>query len=41
MRAREHLTKDTPDWRRATDIVLVADPTKEDLKAIAQETRGG
>ncbi len=41
MRAREHLTKDTPDWRRATDIVLVSEPSKEDLKAIAQETRGG
>jgi hypothetical protein len=26
MRARELLTKDTPDWRRATDIVLASRP---------------
>ena len=26
MRARDLLPKDTPEWRRATDIVLVADP---------------
>jgi predicted Zn-dependent protease len=41
MRAREQLTRDTPDWRRATDIVLTADPTKDDLKAIARDDRGG
>jgi predicted Zn-dependent protease len=36
MRSREFLTKDTPDWRRATDIILVSDPTKDDLRAIAR-----
>jgi len=36
MRAREMLTKDTPDWRRATDIVLVSKPTDEDLKEIGR-----
>ncbi|MBX7247588.1 MAG: M48 family metalloprotease [Caulobacteraceae bacterium] len=41
MRAREYLTKDTPDWRRATDIVLVSEPTPEDLRSLARETRGG
>jgi predicted Zn-dependent protease len=41
MRAREYLTKDTPDWRRATDIVLVSEPSQEDLRALARETRGG
>lgn len=41
MRAREHLTKDTPDWRRATDIVLVSEPTEADLRTLARETRGG
>lgn len=41
MRAREHLTKDTPDWRRATDIVLVSEPTESDLRTLARETRGG
>jgi predicted Zn-dependent protease len=35
LRARQLLTKDTPSWRRATDIVLVANPSKEDLRALA------
>lgn len=34
MRARQLLPKDTPEWRRATDIVLVADPSKDDLRAV-------
>ncbi|HTI66559.1 MAG TPA: M48 family metalloprotease [Caulobacteraceae bacterium] len=34
MRARELLQKNTPEWRRATDIVLVADPSKEDIRAV-------
>lgn len=37
MRAREKLTKDTPEWRRATDIVLVSKPTKDDLRDLASE----
>jgi len=37
MRAREKLKKNTPDWRRATDIVLVSKPSKEDLKELAKE----
>jgi len=37
MRAREMLNKGTPEWRRATDIVLVAQPTREDLKELARE----
>ena len=37
MRARESLPKDTPEWRRATDIVLVSEPTKDDLEKLAQE----
>jgi predicted Zn-dependent protease len=37
MRAREMLKKDTPDWRRATDIVLVSKPTKDDLQELARE----
>lgn len=37
MRAREKLTKDTPEWRRATDIVLASKPSKEDLKDLATE----
>jgi predicted Zn-dependent protease len=36
MRAREMLPKDTPQWRRATDIILVSQPTRDDLKAIGQ-----
>ncbi len=43
MRAREMLSKDTPGWRRATDIVLVSQPTDQDLKDLAREgaVRGG
>lgn len=37
MRAREKLDKDTPDWRRATDIVLTSNPSREDLKDLAAE----
>ena len=37
MRAREKLRKNTPEWRRATDIVLVSKPSKEDLKELAKE----
>jgi predicted Zn-dependent protease len=37
MRARDKLTKDTPEWRRATDIALVSKPTKDDLKDMARE----
>jgi len=37
MRARKQLPKNSPEWRRATDIVLVSKPTKEDLQALAQE----
>ncbi len=35
LRAREILPKNTPQWRRATDIVLVSNPSKNDLKALA------
>lgn len=37
MRAREGLVKGTPEWRRATDIVLASEPTKDDLKDLAKE----
>ena len=37
MRARVLLPKNSPEWRRATDIVLVSSPTPEDLRALAQE----
>jgi predicted Zn-dependent protease len=37
MRAREKLNKGTPEWRRATDIVLVSRPTRDDLKDLGQE----
>ena len=37
MRARRQLAKNSPEWRRATDIVLVSKPSKEDLQALAQE----
>jgi len=37
MRARQQLAKNSPEWRRATDIVLVSNPTKDDLRTLAQE----
>jgi predicted Zn-dependent protease len=37
MRARAILPKNSPEWRRATDIVLVSNPSKDDLRALAQE----
>ena len=37
MRARDKLSKNTPEWRRATDIVLVAQPTREDLRQLGRE----
>lgn len=41
MRARELLPQNTPDWRRATDIVLVSKPSNYDLKTLASGDRGG
>ena len=41
MRARAILPKNSPEWRRATDIVLVSNPTKEDLRTLAQEGGSG
>jgi len=38
MRAREQLDSETPQWRRATDIVLASDPDDRDLRDLA---RGG
>ena len=37
MRAREVLPKDTPQWRRATDIVLVSRPGEAGQRAMSQE----
>jgi predicted Zn-dependent protease len=39
MRAREQLTRDTPQWRRATDIVMASEPTDADLRALGQDGR--
>jgi predicted Zn-dependent protease len=41
MRARRQLVRNSPEWRRATDIVLVSNPTKQDLQALAQEGGAG
>jgi predicted Zn-dependent protease len=38
IRARERLPKDSPEWRRATDIVLASKPTPDEMQAIG---RGG
>lgn len=37
MRARDKLTRSTPEWRRATDIVLASRPSKQDLGELAKE----
>lgn len=37
MRAREMLDRSTPQWRRATDIVLASSPDRQDLKDLARE----
>jgi hypothetical protein len=36
IRARVLLKKDSPEWRRATDIILSSNPTPDDLKTMAQ-----
>jgi len=35
LRARQLLKQNTPEWRRATDIVLTSNPTRDDLRALA------
>jgi predicted Zn-dependent protease len=37
IRARDRLPKDGPDWRRATDIVLVSKPSPDEMRAIGRE----
>ena len=39
MRAREQLVRDTPQWRRATDIVMASEPSDADLRALASDGR--
>ena len=41
MRARMQLPKNSPEWRRATDIVLVSKPSKADLQQLAREGSSG
>ena len=40
LRARQHLHQNTPEWRRATDIVLVSKPTDDDLKSLGGRSSG-
>jgi len=37
MRARNFLKRGTPEWNRATDIVLSSNPSADDLKAMGQQ----
>ena len=37
LRARETLAKDSPDYRRATDIVLASRPSPDEMKQIARQ----
>ncbi len=36
MRAREMLPKNSPEWRRATDIVLVSRPDKDSVQSLTK-----
>jgi len=38
MRARDLLKKDSPEWRRATDIALASKPSPEELKSLGRGT---
>jgi predicted Zn-dependent protease len=38
MRARDLLKKDSPEWRRATDIALASKPSPEEIKALGRGT---
>ena len=38
IRARQFLRKGTPEWQRATDIVLTSKPTADDLRAMQGQT---
>ena len=40
MRAREMLERGTPEWRRATDIVLASEPSREEMRELAREGSG-
>jgi predicted Zn-dependent protease len=40
MRARESLPKGTPDYTKATDIVLASQPTPQELKQMSQQQGG-
>jgi len=37
MRARQFLKRGTPEWQRATDIVLTSNPSADDLRAMNQQ----
>ena len=37
MRARELLKRNTPEWRRATDIILTSNPSPEELRQMGQQ----
>jgi predicted Zn-dependent protease len=37
IRARERLEKNSPEWRRATDIVLVSKPSPQELKDLQRD----
>lgn len=40
MRARERLPKNSPEWRRATDIVLVSNPSQDELRQMSRPGGG-
>jgi len=41
LRARALLKRDSPEWRRATDIVLTSNPSRDDLQAMSTPSGAG
>ena len=37
IRAREFLKRGTPEWNRATDIVLTSNPSPDDLRLLGTQ----
>jgi predicted Zn-dependent protease len=37
IRAREFLRRGSPEWNRATDIILTSNPSPDDLRLLGQQ----
>lgn len=41
LRARQMLTRDTPEYRRAGDIIMASGPSERDIQTLAEQERAG